>query len=174
MYRRFNSNTAAVVHSEPQKRGRRQNVIGSTIKLPDFADYIAAQCYPCGFYSRRYTQLNAASALRILTVGRVVSNKCYTHYSAVRGIVRHVVCHAVRLTKRPHRRRTWTVNRIRQVAPMCTQSNMLCWAHASPYPERHLDRGSAFFAGLTIVKDRQTDRPRYVVGNNTPRLRRPT
>jgi len=32
--------------------------------------------------------------------------------------------------------------------------------------------GSAVFAGLTTVKDRQTDRPRYSVSNNTPHLRK--
>jgi len=31
--------------------------------------------------------------------------------------------------------------------------------------------GSAVFAGLTSVTDRQTDRPRYSVGNNRPHLR---
>jgi len=35
-------------------------------------------------------------------------------------------------------------NRIRQVAPMCTSSNMLPLAHPSPYPKRHLDRFSRF------------------------------
>jgi len=31
--------------------------------------------------------------------------------------------------------------------------------------------GSAVFAGLTVVTDRQTDRPRYSAGNNRPHLR---
>ena len=31
--------------------------------------------------------------------------------------------------------------------------------------------GSALFTGLTSVTDRQTDRPRYSVGNNRPHLR---
>jgi len=35
-------------------------------------------------------------------------------------------------------------NRIRQVAPMCTSSNMFPLAHPSPYPKRHLDRFSRF------------------------------
>jgi len=37
--------------------------------------------------------------------------------------------------------------------------------------------GSAVFAGVTDVTDRQTDRPRYLVGNNGPHLvyvRRPS
>jgi len=34
-----------------------------------------------------------------------------------------------------------------------------------------LSIGSAVFAGLTIVTDRQTDRPRYSVCNNRPHLR---
>jgi len=55
---------------------------------------------------------------------------------------------------------------------MWTPSNNLVvpWAHRNPQPKRHLDWFS-HFAGLTSVKGRQTDRPRYLVGNNRPHLR---
>jgi len=43
-------------------------------------------------------------------------------------------------------------------------------AQPSPQPKRHLDRFSRF-AGLMIVTDRPTDRPRYSVCNNRPHLR---
>ena len=43
------------------------------------------------------------------------------------------------------------------------------WVHPSPNPKGILI-GLAVFAGLTIVTDRPTDRPRYV-GNNRPHLR---
>jgi len=51
---------------------------------------------------------------------------------------------------------------------------MVPWAHQSPQPKRHLDRFSRF-AGLTSVTDRQTadrqtDIPRYSVGNNRPHV----
>jgi len=42
-------------------------------------------------------------------------------------------------------------------------------AHKLSQAKRHLDRFSRF-AGLTSVTDRQTDRPRYSVGNNRPHL----
>jgi len=84
------------------------------------------------------------------------------------------------LTKRPHRRSTRTVQ---SYSPGCgnvhsrngteetkPKTNMLPWAHPSPQPERHLDRFSRF-TGLTTLTDRQTDRPRYYVCNNRPRLR---
>jgi len=37
------------------------------------------------------------------------------------------------------------------------------WAHPSQQSKRHLDRFNRFFAGLTTVTDRQTDRPRYSI-----------
>jgi len=37
-------------------------------------------------------------------------------------------------------------------------SNTVPWAHPSPQPKRYLDRFSRFFARLTSVRDRQTDR----------------
>ena len=42
-------------------------------------------------------------------------------------------------------------------------------AHQSPLLKRHLDHFIGF-AGLTIVTDRQRDRPRYSVCNNRPHL----
>jgi len=46
---------------------------------------------------------------------------------------------------------------------------MVTWAQPSPQPKEHLDQFSRF-AGLTIVTDRETDRPHYI-GNNWPHLR---
>jgi len=41
--------------------------------------------------------------------------------------------------------------------------------HASSCPHESISQ--TVFAGLTIVRDRQTDRPRYSVCNNRPHLR---
>jgi len=43
------------------------------------------------------------------------------------------------------------------------------WVHPSPNP-KGISIGLAVFAGLTIVTDRPTDRPRYI-GDNRPHLR---
>ena len=52
---------------------------------------------------------------------------------------------------------------------------MVPWAHESPQPKWHLDRLSRFLQGSLVWQtDRQTDRPRYFVGNNRPHIRRST
>jgi len=38
---------------------------------------------------------------------------------------------------------------------------MVPWAHRSSHLQMTISIGSAVFAGLTIMTDRQTDRPRY-------------
>jgi len=61
-------------------------------------------------------------------------------------------------------------NRIRLVAPMCTPSNTYFLGPTRVH--RPILNGifidSAVFAGLTIVTDSQTDRPRYSVCNDRP------
>jgi len=52
------------------------------------------------------------------------------------------------------------------------QSDMVPEAHQSPQPKRHLNRFSCFFAGLTSVTDRPTDRSHYSVRSNGPHLHR--
>ena len=51
-----------------------------------------------------------------------------------------------------------------------TPSNMISWAHPSPQRKLHLDRFSCFRTADYCDTDRQTDRPRYSVCNNTPHL----
>jgi len=46
---------------------------------------------------------------------------------------------------------------------------MVPWAHASPLL-KEISIGSAIFAGLKIVTDRQADRPHYSICNNRPHL----
>jgi len=61
------------------------------------------------------------------------------------------------------------IKHIRQVAPLCTPiPHMLPWTHPSPQPGRHLNRLSHFCPAHD--RNRQTDRPRYSISNNTPHL----
>jgi len=54
-----------------------------------------------------------------------------------------------------------------------SSKNMVPWTHLSPSPKRHLDLFTiqSFSAGLSIVTDRTTDKPRYPVCNSRPHLR---
>ena len=53
-----------------------------------------------------------------------------------------------------------------QMAPMCSPSNTCflwpTWLHIT----KSISIGSAVFAGLTVVTDRLTERPRYSISNN--------
>ena len=63
-----------------------------------------------------------------------------------------------------------------KIVPFCGGESRPHLIHGSPTPvsPHGISIGSAVFAGLTNVThrhtDRQTDRPRYSVGNNRPRL----
>ena len=46
---------------------------------------------------------------------------------------------------------------------------MVPWSYSSPHPKRHLSRFSRF-CRLTVVTNRQTDRPRYSVCSSRPHL----
>jgi len=61
------------------------------------------------------------------------------------------------LAKRPHRRRTWMV----QYSPGGTNVHTRFLGLTPVHNPGGISIGSAVFAGLTIVADRQTDRPRY-------------
>jgi len=65
---------------------------------------------------------------------------------------------------------------IRQVAAVCTPPNTCFLGPTRVHDPNGISIGSAVFAGLTIVTDRQTerqtDRPRYSVCNNTLYLRK--
>jgi len=112
------------------------------------------------------------------------------------------------LTKRPHRRRAWTVQsclpgganvhpmlpmldppestpqtafrslqplllRSRQTVPIFYWTPYNTWFLQSTraHNPNGISIGSAVFAEITIVTDRQTDRPRYSFCNNRPHLR---
>jgi len=59
-------------------------------------------------------------------------------------------------------------NGIRQVTPARTPSNTCFLGPTRIFNPNGILIGSAVFAALTIVTDRQTDRPRYSVCNNRP------
>jgi len=66
------------------------------------------------------------------------------------------------LTKRPHRRRTSTVQSYSHSGDnVHPHINMLPSTHPSPQPKRHLDRSSRRPICRAYYCDRQTDRPRY-------------
>jgi len=62
------------------------------------------------------------------------------------------------------------IHHICQVAPMCTL--MVPWTHTSLLPPPNvISIGSSVVAGLAIVTNTQTDRPRYSVYSRRPHLR---
>jgi len=80
-----------------------------------------------------------------------------------------------KLDKKPHRRRTWT---IQSHSPGCANvhpSSNICFFRPtpSPYSKRHLDRFSRFCRAYDRDRetDKQTDKPRYIdVDDNRPHI----
>jgi len=62
------------------------------------------------------------------------------------------------------------LNSICQVAPVCTPPNTCFLGPTRVLDPNGISIGSAVFAGLTSVTDRQTDRPRYSICNNIGRI----